>query len=105
MKKILFVILLFVGPVARAQQKSEPLNPGKGFWVVENNVKSPKKQMVKFYNSNLQLVYQEYYDRKQLNYAKKRVRSMLDSALVTFLKVKNESNQASTLANIIKYKY
>ncbi len=105
MKKILFIVLLSAGSAAQAQQKAEALDPGKGCWVVESNVNSPQKQIVKFYNSDLQLVYQEYYDRKQLNYSKKNIRRMLDSALVTALKVKNGSDESVKMANVIKHNH
>ncbi len=101
MKKVLFIILLSAGTVVHAQQKTESVDPIKGYWVVESNVKSPQKQMVKFYNEVQQLIYEEPYERKILNYSRKRIRKILDSALVTVL-YKNGSNEAATLANVIK---
>lgn len=103
MKKILFIILLSAGTIAKAQQQENTTNPIKGCWVVENNVSSPKNQTIKFYNANQQLVYQETYNKKFLRVSKKRIRNILDSALVTVL-TKNKSNEATTLANVIRNK-
>ncbi len=105
MKKILFIILLSAGTVAQAQQKTETANPSKGCWVVESNVKTPQKQMVKFYNADQQLVYQEAYERKILNYSRKNIRKMLDSALVTVLNSKTEPDKTVNIANVIKPKH
>ena len=101
MKKVLFIILLSTGTGVHAQQKTESADPIKGCWVIESNIKSPQKQMVKFYNSDQQLMYEEPYERKILNYSRKRIRRILDSALVTVL-YKNGLNEAATLVNIIK---
>ena len=73
--------------------------------MVESNVKSPKKQLVKFYNNDLQLLYEEAYDQKVLNFSRKRIHKMLDSALATVLKTKNNIGDAPGLANVLKYKH
>ncbi|RYY06129.1 MAG: hypothetical protein EOP43_07170 [Sphingobacteriaceae bacterium] len=62
MKKLLFIILLGTGLAAQAQQKTNPIN---GFWVIESNTSSPKKQTVKFYSDSQQLLYQEDYNLKE----------------------------------------
>ena len=106
MKKILFIALLCAGTgAANAQQQIANLNQNKGWWTVESNVKSPKKQLVKFYNSDLQLLYEEIYDRKTLNYSRKKIRRMLDSALVAVLKAKTNLGEATNLADVIKHKH
>ncbi len=97
--------MLSAGTVAHAQQKTAGLDATKGCWVVESNVKSPQKQMVKFYNADLQLIYQEPYERKILRYSRKNIRKMLDSALVTVLKNKNETNETTNLVNVINPKH
>ncbi|RYY07337.1 MAG: hypothetical protein EOP43_03550 [Sphingobacteriaceae bacterium] len=105
MKKLLFVVLLSAGTVAQAQQKTETTDASKSCWVVESNVKTPQKQVVKFYDSNQQLIYQEAYDQKILNYSRKNIRKMLDSALFTVIKTKNNSDTMPNLVNVIKRKY
>lgn len=102
MKKILLAILLCAGAAVQAQQKTKSENPIQGFWVIESNMKSPKDQVVKFYNANQQLLYQEAYNRKIINYNRKRNRNMLDSALITVLNYKQETGTA-TLANLVRY--
>lgn len=104
MKKTVWIILLSLGAgVANAQQQTKSLDQ-KGWWTVESNVNSPKKQLVKFYNSDLQLLYEEAYDQKVLNYSSKRTRKMLDSALATVLKTKNNIGETPSLAKVIKHK-
>jgi hypothetical protein len=104
MKKVLFIVLLGAGTVVHAQQQTKVNDPIKGCWVVENNVKSPGKQVVKFYDADQQMLYQEVYDKKVLKIAKKGIRRMLDSALVTVLN-QSQSKEGSTLANVIRYKH
>ncbi len=54
MKKLIWIILLIVVTgAAHAQQQTANLEKNKGWWAVESNVKSPKKQLVKFYNNEL----------------------------------------------------
>jgi len=104
MKKLLFIILLSTGSVAHAQQDAKSTDPIKGCWVVENNANFPKKQVVKFYSNDQQMLYQEVYEKKVLRISKKGIRRMLDSALVTVLD-KNKTNEATTLANVIRYRH
>ncbi|MEX8547699.1 MAG: hypothetical protein V5804_08865 [Mucilaginibacter sp.] len=106
MKKMIWIILLSAGAsAAHAQQQTTNLNQNKGWWTVESNVKSPKKQLVKFYNSDSQLLYEEIYNQKILNYSRKRIRRMLDSALAAVLKAKTNIGEAANLANVIKHKH
>lgn len=53
----------------------------KGTWVVESNVMSPKVQVIKFYNSRQELIYQEEVKNKRIRIEKERVRRSLDKAL------------------------
>ncbi len=99
------MVLLSAGTVVQAQQKAAVSNPIQGFWVVESNYNSPREQIVKFYNANQELLYQELYDRKILNYSRKHVRRMLDSALVTVLKTEIEFGKAVKLAKVIAPKH
>lgn len=105
MKKMMFIILLSVGPAVQAQQKTNLQTPINGFWVIESNIHSPQKQTIKFYNQEQQLLYQENYDRKVLKCSKKDVRRMLDSSLVTVLKYSINPVEITKLANIIRRNY
>lgn len=104
MKKLLFILLLSTGFNVQAQQQSASANPSKGFWVIESNVKLPRKQVVKFYNVDEQLLYQEDYNRKVLKCSSKRTRFMLDSIL-TFVLNRNNVNESAPLAKLIKYNH
>ncbi|MDO8992642.1 hypothetical protein [Daejeonella sp.] len=53
----------------------------KGTWVVESNMMSPKDQMIKFFNSRQELIYQEEVKNKRIQIEKERVRRSLDKAL------------------------
>lgn len=99
----MFVILLCAGSAVQAQQKTEA-KPIQGFWVIESNTHSPKKQIVKFYNQEQQLLYQENYDYKVLKCTKKTVQQMLDSSLVAVLKSDFNLVEATRLANVIHRK-
>ncbi len=101
----MFVILLSVGSAVQAQQKINLQTPINGFWVIESNASSPKKQTIKFYNQEQQLLYQENYDHKVLKCSKKAVRRMLDSSLVTVLKYNINPAEVTKLANIIRRNY
>lgn len=99
------MILLSAATVAQAQQKTEITNASIGCWVVESNVKAPQKQLVKFYDVDQQLIYQEAYGQKILNYSRKNIRKMLDSALAIVIKSKNNSDTTPNLANVIRRKH
>lgn len=100
MKRLVFIILVSTGLAAQAQQKTEPI---KGFWVIESNTASPKKQTVKFYNASSQLLYQEDYNFKVLNCSRKRTCKTLDGALTTVLSIR-DTTQNAVLANLIRHK-
>ena len=95
------MILLSTGLAAQAQQKTELT---QGCWVIESNTASPKKQTVKFYNTNQQLLYQEDYNSKVLNSSRKRIRKMLDGVLTTVLS-NNHALGNTVLANLISHKH
>ncbi len=80
MKKILTAAVLFCSiQVAIAQDIKN--DKSKGTWVVESNVMSPKIQVIKFYNSREELIYQEEVKNKRIRIDKERVRRSLDKAL------------------------
>ncbi|MES3017635.1 MAG: hypothetical protein V4721_07650 [Bacteroidota bacterium] len=58
MKTIVFTFLIASSFQAGYAQDSLQ-NSSKGTWVVESNVSSPRNQIVKFYNSKLELIYEE----------------------------------------------
>jgi hypothetical protein len=84
MKKLIIVIVLACSIHAGLAQDS--LKMISGNWVVESNIRTPKEQLVKFYNSRLELIYQENVLGKKLRIEKERVRKALDKTLLLVLK-------------------
>lgn len=79
MKKVIIAIVLACSIHAGIAQDS--LKNAKGNWVVESNIRTPKDQLVKFYNSRLELIYQERISGKKLKIEKEKVRKVLDQTL------------------------
>lgn len=79
-KTIFTTAVLFCSiQVAMAQEINN--DKSKGTWVVESNVMSPKVQMIKFYNSRQELIYQKEVKNKRIRIERERVRRSLDKAL------------------------
>jgi len=79
MKKALFIFALAViSQLANAQKIPASDN---GYWVVENNKKAPKENVVKFYNLKNELIYQEIVSGKRLRINNNRTRAILNNAL------------------------
>ncbi len=84
MKKTFLLLLLFSTMAASAQTKKQPM-PAEGFWVIENNVKSPKESTVFFYNQDQTLIYKESISGKKLNVNRKKIVRRLNNALTQSL--------------------
>ena len=54
---------------------------GKGFWVIQNNIHTPKNCTVYFYTNERELVYKEVVTGKRINTAKIKTRKHLDAVL------------------------
>ena len=76
----------------------------KGTWVVESNVMSPKVQVIKFYNSRQELIYQEEVKNKRIRIKKERVRRSLDKALNYALVNEKVLERDSLTASIRQFK-
>lgn len=79
-KTILFlqlVIALFFCSATFAQLKpsSEP------YWVVENNVKTPKHSVVYFYSTNHEVMYKETIEGKRLSVNRPKIQRLLNEVL------------------------
>ena len=92
MKKIkqiaLVVAMLTITGFAFGQKEnrnSSANNPSwvsdKGFWVIETNVKTPKRSVVHFYNNDRQLIYSEKVEGRKLKVKRKRTLVQLKNAL------------------------
>ncbi len=78
-KRIITAALLFCSIQLGIAQEIKK-DKSKGNWVLESNVMSPRDQIIKFYNSRQELIYQEKVNKK-IRIEKKRVRDALDRAL------------------------
>lgn len=52
-----------------------------GYWVVENNIKTPKSSIIYFYNNNQQLVYRENVEGIRINASRRKVQLRLKHIL------------------------
>ena len=70
-------ILLLLNLSANAQQK----RPDDGFWVVQNNVASPKQSVVYFYSTDQTMIYKEEISGVRINLNKRKTVKRLNAAL------------------------
>lgn len=77
-KLIITAFITFLIHTGFSQESKESL---KGTWVVESNIYTPKDQLVKFYNSRLDLIYEERIKGKKLKIEKQKVRNALNKVL------------------------
>lgn len=100
MKKYIHAILVFTiisfASAAQTLPQTEPLlNPGtpswlsdKGYWVIESNVKTPRKSIVHFYNNDHVVVYREKVEGIKINLNRKktlyRLKAVLEQKLVAW---------------------
>lgn len=93
MKKLLssaFALAFFCAATVCQAQEGEPqvqktTAPNwvsdKGYWVIENNLRTPKQNTVYFYNADNLLVYKEKVDGTKIRVHKKKVCMRLKKAL------------------------
>lgn len=91
-------------------QDAQPRVPkwysNKGYWVVESNIHSPLSHVVRFYNNDNVLLYQETLSNTKLDTEKRRVKmklkKVLESAVLAWEQKKTTVNDQSYLAAILK---
>jgi hypothetical protein len=80
----------------------------KGWWVVETATRSPKQQIVYFYNREGVLVYKEKLDGIRLNPEKRKtkmhLKQALEAAVVGWEKEEKVSDSGSLVVNCLKGK-
>lgn len=81
MKKIILLSfsLICLGLAGLTQQKKEESD--KGYWVIENNIKTPRQSVVYFYTPENQLVYKETVIGRKLNVSRRRICKRLNAVL------------------------
>jgi len=89
MKKAILILALAVAANFAHAQKV-PMSD-KGYWVIESNKQTPKQNIVRFYNLNSELVYQENINGKRLNVNNNRTRKALNNTLQIALDVKKST--------------
>lgn len=112
MKKQLFVTL-FLGLILHtalfAQAKPRPAPEwvsDKGWWVVENNIHTPKVNIFYFYNNDGVLVYKEKIEGLRINSTKKitrmQLKQVLESAVITWEKEHLPKENAALVVNLLR---
>lgn len=71
-------------------------------WVIESNVKTPKNHIIKFYNAQQELIYQEEIVGKKINVAKPRVVKMLNKVLVQVNAQSKQIKEGVIVAALLK---
>lgn len=100
MKKIILTLLLAYS-VHTALGQIPLQTVSRGTWVVESNLKTPKGQVIKFYNTNLELIYQESVTNRKVRYEKERIRRALDKTLQLALN-NEERMKAGTFTMVLR---
>lgn len=109
MKKHLFLFALALAlslfaTVCHAQDDEQPASQkitpctwvsDKGYWVIENNVRTPKQNTVYFYNPDNILVYKEKIDGMKIKVNKRNVCMRLKAALEQAVTVWEATHVAS----------
>ncbi len=75
-----FMLLVFTG-MAQQNKKSPAWLPENGYWIVESNLHTPKKHIVRFYTLDNVLIYSERISGKKLNIDKCKVKMKLKQVL------------------------
>lgn len=80
--------LISLGPFAQrvsSQQDKRPRFPAwvsdQGYWVIESNIEAPLDHIVRFYNNDNELIYQETLTGIKLNPDKRKVKMKLKKLL------------------------
>ena len=112
MKKQLMVLLiagLLLQVSIFAQSKGSPEGVSeKGWWVIESNIHTPKKNIVYFYNNDGVLVYKEKIEGIRINPSHKKTRmqlkQVLESAVVTWEQKHKLQEDQDLVANSLRNK-
>ena len=109
------LILLSVHSSSFAQDDEPTYKPAKprwisdkGFWVLENNIYSPRKYIIYFYNNNSELIYKEKIEGVFLDLDRRRVKmnlkKALELALIAWEKQRKVIENEMLVVNLIRKK-
>lgn len=91
--------------VAEAQEVLPKWISEKGYWVVESNLKSPRNHLIRFYNNDHLLIYQEELNGMKLNVRRRKVRMKLKQALDTALIAWEHKTDPARQAALVKSRF
>lgn len=91
---VMAVLLSTASFSTQAQSKQAPVVSREGFWVIETPPKS-RQCIVRFYNNQNQLIYEETIDRR-LNIARRQTKRNLNAALEQAIFVWNTTHKVPT---------
>lgn len=98
MKRMIFAAMTFLLlGTAAAQQTPDP----QGYWVVENNIKTPKESVIYFYTPDHQLMYKESFSGKKIRTSQPRVVKKLNAALQEVSLSWNKSKEQNALKAVV----
>ena len=100
-KNILLLLALAFINTTFAQCKKEAM-PEEGYWVIENNVKTPKHSIVYFYNRSGVMMYKQAVEGKKLNVARRKVVRQLNAVLFQSLTAWNNKSSDKNDDMIVK---
>lgn len=105
-KGIMVAILMQLSVIAFAQDNTTPKWISKnGYWIIENNIHTPKSNVVKFYNNENTMIYSEKLEGVRLNVKKQktlvRLKKALDQSLLAWQKMQ-DPKEGQLVKNIFK---
>lgn len=78
----------------------------KGYWVLEENIHKPTEQVIRFYNNDNLLLYQETLTNMKMNVAKRRIKmklkKLLESTITTWEQNKIVRQNQNYVSMILK---
>lgn len=97
MKK-LTLTLIIMAAFTSAQAQPAATTTGKGFWVVESNIRTPKSQIVLFYDDTSRVVYKETIAGKKIPYHRRAMQKKLNQVLAYVINRQDSLVQTNLLA-------
>lgn len=86
MKTLALLAGLLLSQAAGAQTPTREIVDAKGFWVIEGNPKKQHYTVIRYYNSERELVAEEVVNKKWINLRRKRNIDMLNRRLANRLR-------------------
>src|SRR5687767_5399597 len=78
---LLIFICLYTAPINAQSSKAPKWMSGKGYWVIQSNLHTPKESIIYFYTNRHQLVYKETIAGKRINVERAKTRKHLEAVL------------------------